>query len=503
MSRLAEQISSQLSPARAVRRGLGDAGVSAAVQAAFNLGPDAQQAFSAIQSQMQGEGFGAQDIDNAANKFVQTYNQLNLNGIIGDGSDPIQAAAQFTTIGHTIGGAVSVVQGLITAAESGSPPAAVNAIMGVVVSAAPAAVAAGAISLGVGAAIVFGAALVESVLSSMFGAPTPPAGYVGTCAYYGTNPSIVDNYVWSWGQQVPAGPGNPLWRRFPVQASGNASDLLWYIPYPSVLPGASQTINWNWTAGQQAHTDEWYGCFTTGSDNGKRPVDQAFYEYGVSVYRHLECEQAAVAMVPNDGTPGAAFAQFQRAFFNAWKANREFGLNGISQRADYEVLQQLVILWNNAHSSSQTYTLSPSYAAIMSPTDSCTVPMTPYEAIILGKSAGSMSAGALKGGNIVINAGPPKANAVKLKISPILASKGAKLGARSTAATASSSSTLANVGIGAAAVAGAGLAAAFLYARHKRTSTKAVLKGAWKKTGGRVHVHVPHIHLPKLGRRSR
>ena len=52
---------------------------------------------------------------------------------------------------------------------------------------------------------------------------------------------------------------------------------------------------------------------------------------------------------------------------------------------------------------------------------------------------------------------------------------------------------------------GVGLLGAFLYARHKKTTTKAVLKGAWRKTGGKIHVphHLPKLKMPKLLKRKR
>jgi hypothetical protein len=74
---------------------------------------------------------------------------------------------------------------------------------------------------------------------------------------------------------------------------------------------------------------------------------------------------------------------------------------------------------------------------------------------------------------------------------------GAVFSSHQPGAQTSASFTAKNIALGTAAVAGAGLLGAFLYARHKRTTTKAVLKTAWKKTGGKIHVP-HHLHLPHM-----
>jgi hypothetical protein len=356
---------------------------------------------------MQTEGWPAQQIDNAASRFVQTYQQLNATSIIGDGSDPVSAAAGFVSVGSTIAGAAGVVGSLVSAASSGSVPKALNSIMGLVVAAAPAAAAAGAVSFGVGAAIVAGAAIVEGVLSQLFGSPPQPEGSVGNCAYYGNSgpPTITDNYVWSWpaGGIVSGGPGNGAWRRFPDPAVPTNSG--WFAPYtmPGQVSEVGATQTWMWSGSPQGHVDQWYACFTIPTDDGKRPIDQACYEQGSSVYHHLECEISLA------NGAGSALAAFQIAFFAAWKANREYGLNGLVQRPDWEVLQQTLILWNNAHSSSQKITIQPSNEAPLGATVGCPSSITPYVSILLGQSAAKMSGSfLLPNGGASLNIGPIK-----------------------------------------------------------------------------------------------
>lgn len=68
-------------------------------------------------------------------------------------------------------------------------------------------------------------------------------------------------------------------------------------------------------------------------------------------------------------------------------------------------------------------------------------------------------------------------------------------------ASSSPASSTTSIATGAVVVAGALALGTYLYARHKHVPVKTVLKSAWKKTGGKIHV--PH-HLPKLlGRHSR
>jgi hypothetical protein len=506
VSRLAQvQINDQLAPTSARRAGLGAPAITPLVQSALNTDPSSWQG---VWTTMQNEGWAQPQIDAAASKFVSTYTQIAQNSIIGENPDPGAAAASFTMVGNTIAGAVNTVEGLVSAVSSGSVPQAMNAVIGLVTSVVPAAAAAGAVSLGVGAAIVIGAALVEGLISNMFGSQPTPEGSVGNCPYYGSGgaPTILVNYAWSWGKPVPTGPSNALWRRFPDPS--NSSDAGWFVSYNrnGQLDLGGDTKTWWWAAGQQNVSDEWYACLTMPQDSGKRPIDQLCYENGNSVYHHLECEAAIAKAVPQDGSPAAALAKFQQAFFAAWKANREWGLNGLPQRPDVAVLQQTLVLWNNAHGSSQTVTIKPSQDAPLGAVAPCPSPqlwsllhqsLTPYAAILLGQSGGDMAGGVLVNGNIVLNAGPSKTrvDGTEATWSGWGANAALTGGIGSKSAPASSSSTASTVALGAAGVVGVGLLSAFLYARHKKTTTKAVLKTAWGKTGGKIHM--PH-HMPKL-----
>src|SRR5260370_30346143 len=55
-------------------------------------------------------------------------------------------------------------------------------------------------------------------------------------------------------------------------------------------------------------------------------------------------------------------AGFHLAFIAAWKANKEYALNGQKCQPDATVLQHCILVWNRAHVSSSTTLLSPSTA---------------------------------------------------------------------------------------------------------------------------------------------
>jgi hypothetical protein len=113
-------------------------------------------------------------------------------------------------------------------------------------------------------------------------------------------------------------------------------------------------------------------------------------------------------------------------------------------------------------------------------------------------------------GKITINTGPLKTTVKATKLTPIFrGGVGIHGGLLSTGSDSeqATSSTTSTILTGTAVAAGAALLATVLYARYKHKPVKTVLKTAWSKTGGKIHVphhlHMPKLHLPKLGRHSR
>ena len=506
------QINDQLMPARAGgarwRVGMGD----------FTSQPQYQQSVSLITNQMQSEGQNGFTVAGALSVLQDTTQSMLDKGL--SAGDALNAATSYVMSSQTLGGAVDIVSDLVTAAQSGvSPVGLANMFTGTMVGIM---VLAGGASAGVGAAIVAGVGAVLSLMQSagLFGS-TPNGTTV--CSCNGTTTTATDPIDYSLPGAIPWGGGTPYiiavsndalwdpqhasgiapgatnWRSFPgtgtfwqEAASGSA---VWYAPW---------AINPQWQPPGTPGLIQFVVCPCPNFAHGVRLVDIAFPQF-----HHMECEAAAGAGLINglangDAEVAQALTGFEAAFFAALRLNWEYALNGLKPPAsDAQVLVHTIYNWNRAHAPGTGFDIQPVHAVPWAPNGTvCDGSVPPWYAGILAPQAGNVvqPPGVTNGSLLHINTGARLNFSVKNKVSGgWLNPGGFRIGG--TNVSASSSSTAANVALGAAAVAGAGLLGAFLYARHKRTTTKAVLKTAWGKTGGRIHV--PH-HLPKLlGRKKR
>jgi hypothetical protein len=459
-----------------------------------NLGdPQAIQAFQNLYTQMQqeysvtGQAKLLPDIGVVASDFVNSYQ--NVAAQTSDLSiDVVGAASSFVGAKGSISAAVTVAEGLAQGIATGSIPDIVNAFQGVAGAAVSASIAAGAVSAGVGAAIVVGLALAAGALDSLFGSPPRPAGYIGSCPFYNNKPNIIipqfdwsgnqsAAYVWSWGNRTTPGPGSsssvsPGWRRFPDPS--NSADAPWFQP---ISYGGAGSFSWSpqfsWAGNPIGHPDTWYSCQTSPNDDGVRAIDHACYTNGSSIYNHLASEMLFSKLNPVGG-----FSQFQQAFFTAWQANREYGLNGMSMLPDYSVLQHAVEMWNKSHSTSQTYRLAPSSAGILD-WKSPPVPVDPYEAIILANAYSQLRSSPhfplQQDGSVTLNVGPSYSSSVVL-----IPTGGVSHGAPSGTSTGS------KVLIGLAIAAGLAAAGEGYYAWQKKISYAEALRRTWDATGRRA-----------------
>jgi hypothetical protein len=374
-----------------------------------------------VQSQFTAEG--NPDIYDAATDFQSAYQQIGFATAQVDPGTIASSAAQYVLMGRTAIGALAGVGGLLGAAASGTlTPQAAQQFTGMLVSGATSiAVGSGIVTAGVGAAIVAGIALLESVIDQFI--PNVVA-QVGNCGLP-SKPQIVVGTMWSYdAPSNPAGPSSPYWRKFPNPQSSD--DAQWFSqPSPEHI---------YWSSGQQQFN--WYICNTaTGTD----PLPQRFIDYAWPIYRQLECEASAGAaaanlQIPSTPTPGGpytqaqiAFAQFQASFFAAWKANQEYALNGLTVQLDYQVLLQTLRFWNNSHSNAQTMQLqaragSPMASAVSTAQGPqlapCASPMIPYEAMLVeqvGSNASSDPNYDASTQSLVINIGP--------SLAPVIASQ--------------------------------------------------------------------------------
>jgi hypothetical protein len=274
----------------------------------------------------------------------------------------------------------------------------------------------GLMATGIGAVVGIGLEVIGSVLGGLLSPGIQPAGYIGSCPIYdhlpgtkdasGRPQGIVCRYAWTqYGYPTPGGPGAAGWRRFPdpiadpnwyaaqfdytagafTPAGGRSfmgiksPPLQPWSPPPQVTtqsPGKAFTPgvvggsamgptvrSWKWST--PLNDDLWSACFTFKGDNGRRPVDQAFYDTGIdgssgpeiSVFRNLEEELTQPIILGIDPKGLTVFRDFQRGFVRAWKANREFQLNGLRPLPDWHVLMTFILAWNRSHFATSTMTI--------------------------------------------------------------------------------------------------------------------------------------------------
>lgn len=499
-----------------MRRGLGDFNANIT-----NSGYASAWAPVAAQLSAEGIGPGSTDLLAAQTAFDQAF--TSLSGSLG--GDAANAAAKYVMTGMTALGSLSQVVGLVQAGQSGEPPAGLlegftGTMIGVLTGA-------GAVSAGAGAAIVVAADVIISLLqqAGLFGSPAQGTNICGSTvsgnlpqymmpspSTYGGQPptciAVWDTYWDSTHNTNSIAPGSPAWRKFPVPSSnafGGGPDAVWFVQNVSNMGGASR-LQWSWTPKGAAQGVSYLrGAVFINSSQSIRLIDVAF-----PVYHHMECEAfAAIPLAPIPGDVGV-YAQFQQAFFAALKLNWESAMNGIQPQPDYKVLIAVLRVWNRAHAPGAGVTLQPSSNLPIGAWEDCSN-ITPYEQICAQQAQGISplpgdpawdSSGALH-----VNTGArnvvPDTTMGRVTIGRV----GVSLGPNSfkgSSASSATSSTVSTIAAGTAVVAGAGLLAAWLYARHKHVPVKTVLKSAWHKTGGKIHV--PH-HLPKLpkllGRHSR
>jgi hypothetical protein len=269
--------------------------------------------------------------------------------------------------------------------------------------------AAGALATGVGAVIGAALAVAGEVLSNLLSSPPPPPYQVGNCGMQ-TQPDIVVKYTWMWSGSssspvIAGGPSAPGWRSFPTPQTAPDWFQPWgwstAVPYGHTIPGTSmknlhgaQTSfgldlvtqvtaklrapisGADCVAPQPCHEDTWYACYTFPNDAGTRVIDHAMYDLGVqgpkgadgsfswqnaddiSVYHQLETEQLT-PIFPQAGRYQQQFKDFLALYFQLWKQNREFQLNGMQPMADYQVLQHTQTVWNGSHQGNVTLRLQP------------------------------------------------------------------------------------------------------------------------------------------------
>lgn len=273
-----------------------------------------------VQAQMQAEMQPPFNIGAAQAAFISSFKEMNTQR----GIDPalaIDTAKKFVAGDRTMSGALDTVGGLVSLATEDAPPEeVVQQFTAVIVGAA---VAAGAVSAGVGAMIAVGVEVTVEILDALglFGA----AGGQTVCGRtFDPKPDWVVGCVGVYGTRVP-GPKNLGWRKFPV--ASNPADSDWFGV-------GSDNIAAQIMQGGNSDTDPIYGP--------QHKIGAAF-----PAYWRLQSDIAR--------EPDGPFADFLRAFYSAWKSNNEYALNGLKASADWQVALHILGIWNHTHSNSSVH----------------------------------------------------------------------------------------------------------------------------------------------------
>jgi len=345
--------------------------------------PEFHQGWLAIASQVQAEGGDALELDAAKRAYASSY--LGLTRAIGvDPHAAIDAAKKYVLAANTIAGAVQNVEGLIAAAQSGAPPGVmIQAFTGTLIGTL---VVTGVVTAGVGAAIVAGVTIAAQLFQQwgLFG--TPPKG-VEVCpgVHCDPAPNWVINCVCVWADRVIS-PSSPNWRHFPEP--NRSEDNVWFDGR-----GGGSWHGGTWTGGGGLGSN--WG--NQAAEPGTRMIDVAFPSY-----RHLECEQQKLL-------PGVV-GEFQKAFFAAWKANKEYSINGLKAVDDWQVFLHTVRLWNRAHAPGNGFDFTANATSSQAIYGDCPADLIPYESLLVGdvlNNSGSPQTDA-PGNKVHINTGSRK-----------------------------------------------------------------------------------------------
>jgi hypothetical protein len=492
--------------------------------------PEYQAALKQLTNQLTEEGQSQLDIQTALGNFGTTFQQITQGGMSAE--DGLKAALQYTLGAHSYGAAVDMVTGLVGAITSGAPPAALlttftGTMVGVMVLA-------GAISAGVGAAIVGVASIVIGLLQQLGlfgGAPQgqslpgcPGTTFTGKGPDYqlplpsaqGQSASAVyawpDPY-WQGNGNKPVAPGSPFWRRFPVatltggiwQLFGGGPDNWWFT---SAVPSQGYSaFTWpqsmQWLPANNNKSLSLYFCYPGWGSYwayGFRFIDAAF-----PLYHQMECETSIgesmfITIVPPQGgvpdtTSIAALVNFNAAFFTALKLNWEYALNGVKPPAtDLQVLVHTIYTWNRAHAPGTGLDIQPDNSSQpWSPNGTTCAGVPPWYAAILSSNAGTQSwpDGVLSadGTKFHINTGPAKPFSLAAK--GIVLGHGGVIGLLGGGTTQQKQgSTLGNIAIGTATAVGVTAGGLAVYAYATKQSYTGVLSSLWgtTKSGARAGV---------------
>jgi hypothetical protein len=320
--------------------------------------PEFQDAWAPVQAQLVAEGnkLDSLAVLDAQTKMADAFDQMTTSLGLSDPNqiaDTAKAAGEFVMVGKTIAGQLGTVQGLINQATTGidsvkSAAQFTGGMIGVLVSTATAL---GAVSAGVGAAIVAVVGVVIAAVQALVNDDGPPPGTEICKGFFCTNATFT---IQGPSPRLPAcccvfspssvsglaaiGPGAPGWRPFPLYA--RPEDRVWF-QHPLGLPGVGANPWIGTWRGADFEMPPWW-----------RPIDAAF-----PVYHQIECDEAwpmgGMNPIPQ------RLAEFNIYWLYAWRANAAYALNGLKPQPDAIVLLHALRTWNASHEKGSTFALVP------------------------------------------------------------------------------------------------------------------------------------------------
>lgn len=364
--------------------------------AVMNMWPDhAPKAWAQVQAQLTAEMAGLEETNTAKLAFSSELTALAQQF----GTTIVEAApaaALHTIANVTKAGCLEAVSGLVASVSGGVHSPADDAklttqVVGVLVSVG---VAAGIATAGVGSAVIGVVSTLVGVLTQvgLFGQPAPGQQIPGAPSGWTSNPPA-SHIIGAPGAPFGGVPrwGNPVASAMIPSLGGAQANPDW-MPFPELTPDLGDPNStppagmsfqnrliraWYSNLGSSDHPmkswnnfsltsrtgvpdstwGSWYGDF-----QGQRPIDIAFPAFarlmkevqsGVGAFDPIFFSALQKVGPISVTSPLQTLAQFNQAYFAAWKKNCARSINGQKMSTDAEVLAYVLKIWNRVHDSGQ------------------------------------------------------------------------------------------------------------------------------------------------------
>ena len=320
--------------------------------------PNIAAAIASVQQAAIAEGLdpstveATQRVSMLLQNFQGVYQKLGP-GVANATQTALGAARQFVSQNRELSGAVDTANGLVAAAQaatsgSSTPQDVAANFSGPLIALM---IGTGAMTAGLGAAIVAGLAIADTLLDDLGVFPNKPGFEVCPGFKVQNKPDFAINCMAVYDplstQAGGIAPKSRYWRSFPEPT--NPVDA-WWFAYPT----NSSPTSYSWNGAT------WQFPKTALSDSA---IDETFPEWWMA---HFPLDLStgtvqALGLTPKNisDEQAQALRDFTGAFFQAWKANKEYWLNGRRGASDVQVLLRVAEIWNRSHQPGQGIDISP------------------------------------------------------------------------------------------------------------------------------------------------